>query len=234
MTKTASFITLTNNGYIEYTLNCLESLKRISSPIQLKCFCIGKEGYEKLRGAGYNAVLINDEDNTNFQTIRTGNWSKIVQYKFRIIYEELKTHDYVLYTDGDIVYENPEFYEYLLRKVGIYDMLIQSEGLKDTSDEVLCSGFMFIKSNPTTLNLFNPIHTEKYRDIVGWGDQLYVNSIKEQLAYSFLPLNLYPNGRFYYQHSDTLNPYIIHFNWVKGHEKQERMQKYSKWFTALN
>jgi hypothetical protein len=52
-----SFITLTNTGYIDYTLNCLESLKRINSKIDLKCYCIGVDGYVKLRKQGFNNTV---------------------------------------------------------------------------------------------------------------------------------------------------------------------------------
>ena len=48
MFQDIAFITLTNNGYIEYTENCLKSLEKINSNVNLKCYCIGKKGYEYL------------------------------------------------------------------------------------------------------------------------------------------------------------------------------------------
>ena len=64
--------------------------------------------------------------------------------------------DYVLFTDGDIVYENNNFVNYLLENIGDNDILIQNDthlwddtAGKDSS--YLCSGFMFIKSNAKTL-----------------------------------------------------------------------------------
>ena len=38
-----AFITLTNTGYIDYTLNCLQSLKNINMKKQLKVYCIGEK-----------------------------------------------------------------------------------------------------------------------------------------------------------------------------------------------
>ena len=55
---------------------------------------------------------------------------------------------YVCLTDGDIVFENNQMFDYLLNNIKDNDLLIQSEGI-DT--EELCSGFMFIKSNKNTI-----------------------------------------------------------------------------------
>jgi len=84
-TNIFTFITLTNTGYIDYTLNCLESLKRINSKLQLHSYVIGNEGYNKLRSLGYKCSLINEEENSNFQIFRRGNWGDITFNKFRII-----------------------------------------------------------------------------------------------------------------------------------------------------
>jgi hypothetical protein len=117
---------------------------------------------------------------------------------------------------------------YLLENIGDNDMLIQNDMMENNNTDVLCSGFMFIKSNPKTLLLFNPFNVEDKRNEVGWGDQLYINSIKDQLKYKLLPLELFPNGRYYYQNSKKIKPYLIHFNWVKGHDKKERMKEFKK------
>jgi hypothetical protein len=98
---------------------------------------------------------------------------------------------------------------------------------------------MFIQSNPNTLSLFNPSCMEDKKNIVGWDDQIYVNQIKDRLTYKKLPLELFPNGRFYYSSNDRnrfslfkkkLHPFLIHFNWVVGHEKQNKMKYFKKWF----
>ena len=89
MLEDIAFITLTNDGYIEYTENCLKSLEKINSKVNLNCYCIGKKGYEYLNNKKYNCVLIDEEENTNFQNFREGNWSNITFNKFVIIYESL-------------------------------------------------------------------------------------------------------------------------------------------------
>ena len=224
-----AFITLTNTGYIEYTENCLQSLKEIGSTLNLKCYCIGKKGYEYLNSKKYNCFLIDEEENSNFQIFRQGNWSNIVFNKFAIIYENLLKYKYVCITDGDIVFENANFLQYLLENIELNELLIQTEYI-DEKNYVLCSGFMFIKSNSNTLNFFNPKYIEHKKDTIGWGDQIYVNNNKHKLKYKMLPIELFPNGNYYYKNFNRLNPYLIHFNWIIGNEKKEKMLNYGKWY----
>uniref|UniRef100_A0A6C0ESD8 Nucleotide-diphospho-sugar transferase domain-containing protein n=1 Tax=viral metagenome TaxID=1070528 RepID=A0A6C0ESD8_9ZZZZ len=225
-----SFITLTNKGYLDYTLNCLESLKNISSPLVINCYCLGREAYDTLTEKGYTCTLIDDEINTNFQTFRAGNWSNITHNKLSIIHENLLKYEFVCFTDGDIVYENNDFYTYLKENIGDSDIFIQNEGMSDSEVWNLCSGFMFIRSTPQTISLFDPVHTEIHKNTVGWDDQVYINSIIKQLNYKVLPVDLFPNGRYYYANNENIKPYIIHFNWTIGHIKKEYMKKYNKWF----
>lgn len=226
------FITLTNTGYVDYTLNCLESLKRINFELLPRCYCIGEKGFKILAGLGYDCVLIDDEKNSNFQRFRKGNWSNITYNKFLIIHKNLLLHNYVCITDGDIVYENKIFMDYLLEQIKDNDILIQND--KNLSNKWsklnVCSGFMFIKSNTKTLELFHPKNVENHKDKKGWDDQVYLNEIIEKLKYTLLPQNFFPNGSYYYSNNKKINPYLIHFNHVIGNEKKDKMIKYNKWF----
>ncbi len=224
-----AFITLTNSGYIDYTLNCLQSLKNINIEKQLKVYCIGKEGYSILKQQNYICELIDDANATNFQEFRKSKWSNVVFYKFEIIYNNLLNNEFVCITDGDIVYENNQIFGYLLNNIEDNDLLIQSEGIC-ISD--VCSGFMFIKSNEKTKLFFNPKNIENNRNKEGWGDQLYVNSNIYKLKFKKLPLKLFPTGNYYYQYNIDIQPYLIHFNWVIGHEKKTKMIKYNKWYIS--
>ena len=230
--NTVAFITLSNSGYIEYTINCLKSLESVNSSYFPKVYCIGSVGSQKLQSLGYSTELIDEEENSNFQNIRCGNWSNIVYNKFVIIHKNLLTHDFVCITDGDIVYKNPEFMNYLLDNIGNHELLIQNEMMSNNETDVLCSGFMFIKSTQNTISLFNTTNVEEFRSKTGWGDQLYVNDVKHKMDYKVLPLELFPNGRFYYENHKTINPFLVHFNWVKGHEKKEKMKTHEAWFNS--
>ena len=215
------FITLTNAEYINYTLNCLESLKPVYTK-PLHVYCIGEEGYSILNDKHVSCGLIHDNEATNSQEFITKNW-----YKFQIIYNHLLQNEYVCITDGDIVYEK-NIFDYLLSNIGDNDLLIQSEGIHV---DMLCSGFMFIKSNETTRDIFNPDKVQPYRNVVGWDDQVYINTIKHKLKFKKLPLKLFPTGKYYYEYThNIISPYLIHFNGTVGHEKIEIMKKYNKWY----
>ena len=223
-----SFITLTNTGCIHYTLNCIESLKRINIKQQLKVYCIGDTGYNALIKQNICCELIDDSAAEKLEEFRKNNWSNVVYHKLKIIYDNLLNNKYVCITDGDIIYENNSIFDYLLDNIDENDLLIQSEGIWNNS---VCSGFMFIKSNETTLSIFNPANIEQYRNNVEWDDQVYINEIKFKLKFKMLPLTLFPTGQYYYEYSEKLQPYLIHFNWIVGNEKKNKMIQYNKWYT---
>lgn len=228
------FITLTNSGYKDYTLNCLKSLERIKCPQTLHSYCIGKDGYDILKSKKYDCTLIDDEKNSNFQTFRNGNWSNITYYKFKIIHDNLLTNEYVCFTDGDIIYRNNKIFNYLLDNIGDNDLLIQNELLDDNNDKTLGSGFMFIKSNPNTISIFNPDEVESFKDTLGWDDEVYVNEVKNKLKFKMLPLKLFPNGKYFYENSKKINPYLIHFNWIVGDKKKRQMVYFGGWYLPLS
>jgi len=224
------FITLTNTGYIDYTKNFLKSLELINSNLKPECYCIGKDGYKVLKDMNYDVELIDEESNSNFQTFRKGNWSNIVYNKFKIIHKNLIDNNFVLISDGDIVIENPNLYNYLLENIKDKDMLIQNDTIDDNDNSNLCSGFIFIKSNSKTLDFFNPKVMEFKKNTVGWDDQVYINNHKHLINYKLLPLSLFPNGRYYYSNFRNISPYIIHFNWIVGNEKKNKMIHFKKWY----
>lgn len=230
--KDVKFITLTNDGYIDYTLNCLKSLDLINSEYKLNCFCIGNECYNKLKDNKYNSTLLDYEkiEDTELNNYRKGNWHNVTKRKFDIIYNELKNNDFVCITDGDIIFLNKNFMSFCLDYIQDNDFIIQNDSLSDSDNENLCSGFMFIRSNKNTIELFNPENVKKYVKS-GWGDQKYINIIKNKLKYKKLPLDLFPNGQYFYNNHEKLNPYLVHFNWIRLQKwKKRKMKKHKMWY----
>ncbi len=227
-----TFITLTNEGYLPYTFNCLKSLEKIGIK-NLKCYAIGKVAYERIKRKKYDVELIDDETNTDFQIFRTGKWANVTFYKFEIIYENLKNSDFVCFTDGDIVFKNPSIFDYCHKMIGDKDLLIQNDTLDEMSDQNLCSGFMFIRSNANTLKYFDPQFVRDHSDIVGkWDDQIYINEHKDKLNFGVLPLPLFPTGGYYFEHYEKLSPYLIHFNWLVGHKKSDQFIKHNECYST--
>ena len=232
MEKRIKFITLTNDGYVDYTLNCLKSLELIDFQQPLYCYSLGKIAYNILKSKGYACKLLNyDADDTKFTKFRQGNWHNIRKRKFEVIHSQLLENDYVCFTDGDIVFLDKKFMNFCLDFIKDNDMIIQNDMLSDSDHSNLCSGFMFVKANSKTLDTFHPRNVEKYVK-PGWDDQVYVNNIKSKLKYETLPLQFFPNGRYYYRSSELSRSksMIVHFNWVVGHTKKTKMIQYKKWY----
>ena len=224
--NSVKFITLTNDGYIDFTLNAIKSLERFN--INLECYCIGDECYSILNNKNIKCHKIKSKV-VELQKFRTGDWSKITIEKLNIVHDNLHNNEYVCIVDGDIVFENSKFLQYCLDNIDNNDIIIQNDTLDNNDDSNYCSGFMFIKSNENTLHFFNPDVTKQHIGVTIWDDQGYVNKQRDLVKIKTLPLELYPNGMYYYKYK-PLNPYIIHFNWCTGDKKKKNMQILKKWY----
>jgi hypothetical protein len=221
-----AFITLTNNGYLEYTKNLIKSLEKINVN-NLKVYCNDDKCFNNLDYENkFKIIHTDDEEIEDFHTFRSGEeWAKIMFQKFRIIHRELLKNDYVLFTDGDIIFKDKRFLQDLLNRIDDNDLLIQNDKQNDNDDSELCAGFQFIKSNEKTLDFYNP---EKVSLKEFGCDQPYINKYKNKLIYEKLPLRKYPNGLYYQTHKK--NSYMIHYNYLIGHSKKEMMIKDNHWF----
>jgi hypothetical protein len=49
--------------------------------------------------------------------------------------------------------------------------------------------------------------------------------------FSALPLEKYPNGKMFYDNTDTITNTctLVHFNWVQGHLKMAKMKEHKMW-----
>lgn len=223
-----AYITLTNDGYVELTKNCIESMKRCNLNDFLDVYCIDKGAYDKLGDYPKKHLLDipTDDVESGFQKWREGNWYKVVYQKFRCIYKALCENDYVYYTDGDIIYCSDRFINDMKNRIDDNDLLIQNDKQNDNDDSELCSGIMYIKSNDKTREFFNPanIDFETFKS-----DQIYINKMKTTLTYERLPLKKYPNG-LYHREKNPNMPYIIHYNYLIGEQKKDMMMFHSNWF----
>ena len=238
MTDKISFITLTNNGYKHYTLNCLESLKKFNLNKKLKVYCMDSNAYQEISEKHTECIKMEDRENLNkMLTYMEEGWNKLTYNKFDIIHKELLENEYVCFTDGDIVYQNQEFLNYCLEHIKDCELLIQRDDLGSNEKinigngkiiiPTVCSGFMFIKRTETTLKLFNRKNINpNFAD-----DQEYMNSVINKFKHKKLPLALFPNGLFYKLFRDKINPYMIHFNYTEtAQDKKSLMKKYKKWY----
>ena len=149
-------ITLTNDGYIEYTENLLISLRNVGIN-DLNIYCVGQKSYNYFKNKGFLVRLINTNiiSNANkFQNWRTKNFNKLMFYKLKLVHEELKSNKRVLYIDGDIVFLRNTLEE--IENTKNFDIVGQFDFNPVSDVKTLCAGFMMINSNEKTLNLFDP------------------------------------------------------------------------------
>ena len=224
------FITLTNDGYIDYTLNCYKSLEKCGAMITLTSYVIGDKAYDILSKKGYSCVKVEDASPNQNKLLlyRREGWSNLMYHKINIVYHLLLKHDYVCITDGDIVFEEPDFMEYCLKHIKKNDVLFQNNKMKDR-EAVICGGFAIIKSNEKTRQMYD------VRDVAPEDITIEQNFLKGRfkkypnIKVGFLPLEFYPNGQYYYRHRNK-SPHMIHFNWIETGRKQKRMRALKKWY----
>ena len=230
-----AFITVTNSGYTNITLNCIESLKKLNIDIKLKIYCLDTDCYNLLK-TKHDCVFLYEDYFKNETRYNDDKWNEFTTKKLDIMHKELENNKFVLFTDGDIVFENPYFiidpYRKMIENNNI-ELLIQDEHPING----ICSGFYIIRKNDNTLNLFSN-KTLLERNAYSNNDQEYINSLirKREINSQRLSKEQYSNGRYYYEILADKNikdyeNYLIHFNWLKGGEaKRNKMKQYNKWY----
>jgi len=230
------FFTITNNGYKDYTHNMLLSLRNFQLDKKVLIVCIDTESSTYFQKEGYYTYVLN-LGMSEFTEFRQKNFDRICYAKLLLIYKFLCMGYHVLYTDGDIVYaNNPIAYLESQGKVE-GDMWIQNDSVIDDSYQNVCAGFMYVRSNEVTRRYFNieiPEFTSRYLECIPMNnDQTYLNCyIIPYLHTHLFPLKQFPNGNYYYHfHQDIPQESLImvHFNWVVGHAKKEKMKEYGMW-----
>ena len=229
-----SFMTVTNSGYRNMTLNCLKSYNMININLDLKIFCFDKDCYEYLKDKTSRVILY--EDYFGHETSYADkNWNEYTARKLDIMHSELQKYDFVLFTDGDIVFENAYFlidaYRRMLNNPSV-ELFIQHEYPRSGP----CSGFYIIRKTPNTLNLFSK-KTLIEKQAYSKNDQGYIGELMTQklLSFQYLPDAQYPNGNYIKEidkkeRKDT-DPYLRHYNFIKGaEEKRRRMISHNRWY----
>ena len=224
-------VTLTNKGYIDYTHNLLNSIKKFESDVDLRIFTLDDESFNYFQQHHNDVIKYDTNVSEEFVGQKSEGFGNLMIVKFEIIYKSLNEFDYVLYIDGDIVVRD-NIMNYLLSKSKNKDIVFLNDKRPSKPNLInMCAGFMFIKSSKKTQKFFNPenINSKKFNDYTTH-DQTYINRNLAKFNYASLPLDLFPNGPHYYKNYETLKPKIIHFNYLLGDKKKDEMIKYNQWF----
>ena len=227
-----NFFTFTNKGYVDYTKNLLLSNKLNNSEADIKVYCLDDSSFNIFSEIHKNVELFKKEDFADkYFSPADENFGNLMLVKFELIYRELLQNENTIYVDGDIVFKK-NFLNYLKNYSKDSDIIFQNDLRPSKPNrEWVCAGFMYIKSNETTKEFFKPTKKlirkfTKYKT----HDQSYINKNRKKFKYSILPLDDFPNGAHFYEYSKSLDPYIIHFNYVRGDEKLNLMKKHGEWY----
>ena len=228
--------TVTNYGYLLYTLNMLKSLKPFGLDKKVLIVCIDTTCASILSKLGYNIFCIGDENYNKFCKWNTKGYDKICYLKLELIYRIISLNKNVLLVDGDIVFLKDPLSDikWWTQEINI-DVHVQNDSLENTNTQNLCTGYMLIKSNNKMIELYDCISekgNKKYIECaLDNNDQSYFNKfVKPYCNFQALSLLKYPNGNAFYKNPSRKNTAVLlHFNWVHGHIKMAKMKEHKMW-----
>lgn len=229
--------TVTNYGYLLYTLNMLKSLQPFGLDKKVLVVCIDKKSATTLLKLGYNVYCVNDNELGKFCPWNTKGYDKICYLKLELIYRILALFNNVLLIDGDIVFRKDPLED--LRKWWrdkVFDIWIQNDAQQNYNTKNMCTGYMFIKTSDRLVELYDCVSFEGQQKYMKCAfdnnDQSYFNKfVKPACIFNALPLEKYPNGKMFYDNTEALKDEmtLVHFNWVQGHLKMAKMKEHKMW-----
>ena len=229
------YVTLTNKGYIEYTNNLLSSIKQNKINIDLSIYTLDTVSYDYFSNINVRTKLIDSssykDEFSEFELQNSSDFYKIVYFKFFCLNDLLKSSKFVLFLDGDIVIKK-DFSKKIYEMIEESDFIAQSnKSPHDDNIDEINSGFMLFRSNKKVLKYINPdrFSLKKFSKFK-FHDQTYINNIKSKFDYKLLDLDEFPNGAHFKKYKDRLDPYIIHYNYILGHEKKNQMISDGNWY----
>jgi hypothetical protein len=229
--------TVTNHGYLLYTLNMLKSLQPFGLDKKVFLVCIDKKGSSVLKDLGYSVFCMEDNSLSRFCPWNTKGYDKICFLKLELIYHLLSLKKHVLLVDGDIVFhKNPLDDIHQWWNDLTHDVWIQNDSMDNENTVNMCTGYMYIRSNDKLIRAYDCVSEkgkEQYDSCAfDNNDQTYFNKfVKPFCRMKSLPLDKYPNGKMFYENKETIKNKIVlvHFNWVKGHIKMAKMKEHKMW-----
>ena len=242
-TNTVMF-TVTTHGYMMYTLNMLKSLRSFDLDKKIVVACLDKKSLTYFKKKGYNVYPMGGSYNTSqsmnlsgFYAYNKTGYDEVCYMKLMFIYEVIQVYKKnILLVDGDIVFLKDPVKDIVLWDSSLLDVVIQNDAVVDEDHSNLCTGYMWVKSSVKMAKMYDPGSMEgqlKYDKCrLDNNDQTFVNRyVKPYCSLSVLLLENYPNGRVFYRDVDgnKTRATIVHFNWLKGHEKMAKMKECKLW-----
>lgn len=153
-------------------------------------------------------------------------FKKITMKKFELILAHSFHDSQVLWVDNDIVFfRNP------------IDELVRCDGDFVMQDDIWspCTGFFLMRSSQRSRNvLHKSIELLKSSPNDNVNDQTAFNTIYRttfpRIRVRLLPRKTYPNGEIYFERKETVNPFIVHNNYLTNTpDKIARFKEHGLW-----
>jgi len=229
------FTTVTNTGYLLYTLNMLKSIAPFGLDKRVHITCLDKKSAAILQSKGYQAVYEESYNvSSRFCPWNTPGYDEICYVKLKMIHSFLQAQKNVVLLDGDIVFLKDPMRDVLHWLLSDDDVWFQNDSVSDKDHRNMCTRYMMIRANDKMRTLYDCVSEEGLKKYEACAfknnDQTYFNQfVKPYCRMRALPLLLYPNGQRFYQTPDQSSPILVHFNWVIGHLKMAKMKEHHLW-----
>ncbi len=227
-----TLVTVTNTGYLLYTLNLLKSLQPYGLDRQMMVVCMDRHAATVLAAKGYQTTCEDHDALAAFCPWNTKGYDQICATKLHVVHRLLEQGRHVWMVDGDVVFlrdPRPDLEE----RMATADLLIQNDASEDADTSNLCTGYLWIRSTPQTIQCYEPARVKERWAACAFdnNDQTYVNRwVATTCRHRALPLALYPNGRVFLKSPRmAADAVLVHFNWIKGHQKLVTMKRYHMW-----
>lgn len=233
--------TMTSNGYKYYTLNLYESLKKANVSFKLMIICIDIESYKFLLTMNVDCIYHTIDKISSKELGIYGSELFMSMNKIKLdLMEYIRSQPiselkYIIYMDGDIVVLK-DFLPYLKEKfeTNLDTLLFIQNDHKYMSDKTYtngCTGFFCFRNVLIEKSPFLIDSLEQWKIIRE--DQVWVNKKLDEysIKYEYLDRELFPNGVYTVDNRlKSINPYIIHFNYMVGNTKKQRMKSLKYWY----
>ncbi len=245
------WITLINQGYIKFTLNFLESMKRHDCIFSLIVYCLD-EGSMRAFEKYTNVICISANPfmrrpmNTHLTIWNTLDYKRIVFSKLDAINYTMDLPQYkdflIGYIDTDIIlFKNPS--DIILKEFEEYpDALVVSQCDEDTIQcsnfgqcNNICSGVIVFKQSSIIRSLLKYIEWDIVENLT---DQHYLCKKMKDLNYRTIDKNILLNGSYpgVKEYNVPLaipqNVILLHYNYMIGCLKEEYMKKNGMWYVG--
>lgn len=243
------FVSVFDYGSVDLGINHLNSLKRAKIQTYM-AFVTDEKTYAKVQNAGHPVTQIESTDqlkSKNFfhkkKDFGNSDFTEMSFLRYKIISEQLKSHDAVWYMDVDTVVLRdlmPYYHTYKTQKPKP-DMVYQS----DIHQITRCTGCVLYFSSKKTIDATHKIYKGMNPNIP---DQHYTHYFLEKnpgtFQTTFFDTAEFPNGLLYFDREDLIplsadferekqkyekipnkNTAFVHANWMVGIDQKIRVLK---------